>query len=712
MKYIGYFKSINDIPYKVVIDTGGTGQTEITMGADPFMVKYEGESTIYKPLKLSSASLNIVSKSYLFDVYSAEAQGTKIQLFKNETELEWSGYIEPNLYSQDFNKDYENIELNAVDALSSLDYFKYETVEEGKKGIVSLGNVVYTAIQKAAGDYNKLHFIMSNQRSDYDPLSPECVLNKMYISEQNFFDEDGVPMTYKEVLEEIMQYTGYTLLAYKNSVYILDYDAIKNGFGKYYIYHTVDNFNTHYTTIETITHNKAITSSDFSNSETSITLDEVFNKVSVITSLYNYNSLLPDIWNPEDLTNYTKVWNSTELNVYNHYNTEKGTYQKNHFYRYYTHNKYRSYYYNKTNWQPVELPAFNRELFNTQGTILKPFINDTIGATIVKYVNYNKDEIVSKLNFEDYILLHRHLPASGSDGRSEKVFELKSENIPSSTYSETSYLVISAEALWDDREGAVYIDPDYKPTNDTFGYSELFLNCLLKVGDKYWNGSSWSNYTRGGFFLPFADSSTDTSHYLNRWFPVINTVDYRYEIDAVGYAIPITSEDELMGDIEFYINSPDNVNTFKRAENVWVKGLEMKIYRPYINPDESSNTDTIYENVIDDDFVKEGKELKFKICTQTGKGWSYSSVFFINGNYIYTLKNIPLNITQTPEKTIIQKYVNQYSTPSKILDISIKNDIYPYTALTIGILSGTFIVDTMEIDYYYDKNKVKLVEKK
>lgn len=712
MKYIGHFKNINEIPYKVVIDTGGVGETEITMGADPFIVKYEGESTIYKPLKLSSASLNIVSSNYLFDIYSAEAQGTKIQLFRNNTELEWSGYVEPNLYSQDFNKYYENIEINAVDALSSLDYFKYETVEEGKKGIVSLGNVVYTAVQKAAGDYTKLHIIMSNQRSDYDPLNPECVLNKMYISEQNFFDEDGIPMTYKEVLEEILQYMGYTMIAFKDSIYILDYDAIKNGFGKYYIYHTVDNFSTHYTSIETITNTKVISASDFTSAETTITLDEVFNKVSVITSLYNFNSLLPDIWNTEDLTNYTKVWNSTEISTYNHYNRDKGTYQKNHYSRYYTHNKYRSYYYNKTNWQPVELPAFNRELFNTQGTILKPFIKDTIGATIVRYVNYNKDEIIPKLNFEDYILLHRHLPAGGSDGRSEKVFELKSENIPSSTYSETAYLVISAEALWDDREGAVYIDPDYTPTGDNFGYNDLFISCLLKVGDKYWNGTSWSNYTRGGFFLPFANSNTDTRSYLNKWFPVINTVDYRFEIDAVGYAIPIKSEDGLMGDIEFIINSPDYVNGSKRAENVWIKGLEMKIYRPYINPDESSDTDTIYENVINEEFVKEGKEMNFKICTQTGKGWSYSSVFLINGNYIYTLKNIPLNLTQTPEKTIIQKYVNQYSTPSKILDISLKNDIKPYSLLTIGILTGTFIVDTMEIDYFNDKNTVKLVEKK
>jgi hypothetical protein len=88
MKYIGYFKNINEISYKVVVDTGGEGETEVLMGTEPFIVSYEGESTIYKPLKLSAASLRIVSNSYLFDIYSAEAQGTKIQLFKNDSELE------------------------------------------------------------------------------------------------------------------------------------------------------------------------------------------------------------------------------------------------------------------------------------------------------------------------------------------------------------------------------------------------------------------------------------------------------------------------------------------------------------------------------------------------------------------------------------------------------------------------------------------------
>jgi len=39
MKYKGYFKNLDEIPYMVVIDTGGSGETEILLGSDPFIVK-------------------------------------------------------------------------------------------------------------------------------------------------------------------------------------------------------------------------------------------------------------------------------------------------------------------------------------------------------------------------------------------------------------------------------------------------------------------------------------------------------------------------------------------------------------------------------------------------------------------------------------------------------------------------------------------------
>jgi hypothetical protein len=56
--------------------------------------------------------------------------------------------------------------------------------------------------------------------------------------------------------------------------------------------------------------------------------------------------------------------------------------------------------------------------------------------------------------------------------------------------------------------------------------------------------------------------------------------------------------------------------------------------------------------------------------------------------------------------------VNQYSTPSKILEISLKNDIYPYSKMTNSLLNSVFIADSMEVDYFFNKCSIKLVEKK
>lgn len=694
MKYNGYFKSLNETPYKVVIDTGGSGETEIILGSDPFIAKWEGSETIYKPLKLSGATTSVVTNNYLFDIYNPTAKGTKIQLFSNETNLEWSGYVEPNIYNQDFNQELETIEINAIDALSTLEYFKYES---DKKSIISFLDIIKAALSKVSGDYTTIYETKSNNLS----------LSQIYISESNFFDEDNNPMTYKEVIEEIMKYLGYTMIAHKNCIYIIDYDAIKTGINTYNIYQSSDNFANFNTTTGTLSNFKDITDSDVTETGASLSLDEVFNKVKVECSLYSFNSLLPDIG--DNLTNYAGNWNATEKNQFSHTTTD-GSYYKNHFYRYYLNSKYKSYYYNKSNWAEVELPAYVLPTGRTDGDILYNFMKENIGATILKYVSYKTDEIVPSLEFENYLVIHRHLGLPPSDGITKKVFELKTDTLPEASFSGKYYLVISGEGLWDDRLNALYLDSDYQPKDDSFVENNLRLICKLKVGNKFWNGSSWSVYDQGGFWIPFKNSEGNTDHFINKWFPIKNTVSYTDEIDGNGYAIPINESDNLYGNVEFTIYSPSFVNTSKKVTALWLKNLKLEIYSP--NPEREIDTDTVYENIINEDYVKEGETVGLKICTYTGKSWSYSSPFLSNGNYILTLTNSALNVTQTPEKTIIQRLVNQYSTPSKILEISLKNDIFPYSKLTNAIFNNVFIVDSMEVDYFINKSTLKLVEKK
>jgi hypothetical protein len=83
----------------------------------------------------------------------------------------------------------------------------------------------------------------------------------------------------------------------------------------------------------------------------------------------------------------------------------------------------------------------------TDGDILYNFMKENIGATILKYVSYKFDEIVPSLEFENYLVIHRHLGLPPSDGITKKVFELKTDTIPEASFFGDYYLVISGDGL-------------------------------------------------------------------------------------------------------------------------------------------------------------------------------------------------------------------------------------------------------------------------
>jgi hypothetical protein len=134
-----------------------------------------------------------------------------------------------------------------------------------------------------------------------------------------------------------------------------------------------------------------------------------------------------------------------------------------------------------------------------------------------------------------------------------------------------------------------------------------------------------------------------------------------------------------------------SVTSNYRTENVFIKDLSIKVIKSELT--KNSDTDTEYKNVINEDFVNEFSELDLKVCSQTNKGMSYSSVLQHNVNSIYgaaeyvynnIILNKALNTSQLQEYNIIQSYVNQYSTPAKKLNITLANIFKPYSLLTIN----------------------------
>jgi hypothetical protein len=81
----------------------------------------------------------------------------------------------------------------------------------------------------------------------------------------------------------------------------LDYDAIKAGLNTYYEY-AVDDVSA--PTIKNISFTKTIKASDYSDTDGSLSLDNVYNKVTVTDDLYTFDSVLPSLF--DGMVNITK----------------------------------------------------------------------------------------------------------------------------------------------------------------------------------------------------------------------------------------------------------------------------------------------------------------------------------------------------------------------------------------------------------------------
>ena len=179
MGYFGQFKSLNGDTYTVKLGSNAT--SEIKLADNPFTVTYNTSATPFEPVRTSTATIRIVHNNYLEDILSSQAQGTEVILTRNDVVM-WIGYLTPKIYSQDYVDEYETIELEAADSISSLQYIDYSPVND--RGIVSFKTIIDN-ICNACGNLNGYYWTTS-KKIDSSILTPDLLA----VSEQNFFSSD------------------------------------------------------------------------------------------------------------------------------------------------------------------------------------------------------------------------------------------------------------------------------------------------------------------------------------------------------------------------------------------------------------------------------------------------------------------------------------------------------------------------------------------
>lgn len=694
------FASKDGKVYEVKIEREGyTGKVaELKGQTSPFTVTIDSEEFIYTPTRFSTATMAIFGGDYLQDLFSTDYRMHRITLYADGVAV-WCGFIKPELYTQDYSSDKFNLEINCYSAMSVLEFVEYKQAGE-ERGFVSLWSLLKKCVEESRGLYTAIYIphVYGVSQSEYNNWNNP--LERMMVSEQNFFDEDDNPMSLKEVLEEIMKLMNWTCADWNGELFFIDVD---NEDGEYYKYTSEMSS---YTQVQA----DGINVQDIGFAGNDHTLDILpgYNKASIRCSNYPVGDALPkidfddfeDIGTVED--SYTNLFRRF---VWKRPNNEK-----------ILMNAFQYNYLGDKTPHPIDISK-EKELFESGQK------SQITGAIPQNYDFIEKDESgnPSRVDWE----YKERIVIPLSPNQKDVIFQnpgeyelIKIKGVPSVYNSEGVFAInFSTEVA-----RITYYNGNQVYADRIKSYDFRFK---LRIGNNYYHGRSdgsyyWDNNPDYNPSYPnnleinwkgeAAQGSADISKYEGT-YDLITSRTLNDGLDGLkGYIIKLPDDRIIAGDLELIIYAPRVEMAFTPTlETMYLNSFELNYqkYKDYGKDDD--NSDRIYENIVNENYINELDEIEFKISSYNDDGACYSKVTMNNE---YLTNNLYCGITASsvrPEEFLIRRIVDHYSAPKIKLTQVIKNaNIKPYT-----VLSDKYSVNKKYInaggDIDYRKNRFNCI---
>lgn len=667
------FATIDNISCVVEIEKENySGEvTELKGGASPFTVDIADDEFLYVPIRFSTATIRIVGSDYLQSLFTTAYQEYRV-VFKKNGIVTWIGFIKPEIYTQDYTSETFELEMECMSAMSTLEFIDYE-VGGKKKEFVSLWSLLKKCIEASSANYNAVYLPYVYAKNEKEYLSGSNILYEMRISEQNFFDEGGKAMKLKEVLEEVCKFLNWTCVDWKGELYFidLDYDGV---------YHK---YNVALTEKEEVEFNSiTIQNIGFAGSDHSMDILLGYNKVTIKCSNYpipetlnfsvDYDDLerlvtLPDIVSGDDVS-HRLLLNPGDLDMYQ--------------YEQFAHR--------------VDINGYknNVEAENLLGAIPMRYCNykmvDKDGGKVPDITEYNYTDIIRvRLKNKDGIVLGGYVP----------VFILRS---PCVAYP-PGVFCINASVKYFQNEELSPLSKDRWGGNLMIGTKLFIGNTDLTTDDPVLGNNLYKcTYISFGAYEDGDYKSIINDKKLND--------PYQGASGKMIYS-SFTGSGITTGELEFQLLAsmyPSEVNKY----GVFLQNFTVK-FIPRDGEDTTSNSDRIYENVINENYINELDEIELKISSYNHDGACYGKVVLSTDYLRDDLYSYIEGTTVRPEEQLIRRIINRYNTTRVKLTQVIKEspDITPLSRLSDNyMVNKRFINAGGSIDYKMNRFQCVMIE--
>ncbi|MCE5175837.1 MAG: hypothetical protein ABFC90_07340 [Bacteroidales bacterium] len=677
-KYTVPFKTTSNISCVVEIQEDGfTGtSTELVGGTDPFVIKLDDDDFLYVPTRFSTATLRIVGDDYLKTLFSSNYQQFRV-IFKINDVVKWIGFISPEVYTQDYTSTPFELEIQCISAMSTLEQIDYSITGDSYT-FISLWDTVKKCVNASKAEYSNI-FIPHVYAEGYDLYRTLAnVLERMTISEQNFFDEDDKAMKLKEVLESFCKLMNWTCVDWCGNLYFIDMDHS----GQYYKY------SSDFLTYEMVNANSlSVQDIGFSGSNHTLDILGGYSKASVKTSTYAVGTIFPT----EDFDSLTHFYDLPKYTSGENISVKK----------FYLPSVYKLRHYNIVDSQLIEVEDITENLSN-----------DLLGAMPIKATSYKTTDELTNYTFDEVIQVraknywHQHSVYNEpilSD--SNPILEF-SGKLPTAAFSAGATAIKCSIKTCPSNNLAYFSDT----TSINGALTTVKIKCQFSIGDKYFDNGRWSD-TPSFFYLTF-----DAQKLRDGGFVDVNStkmLDTPYSgLDGVLIPFPLTLS--LVGEAKFTMYCMDTDDEGTSISGYFIKGLsfDYKILDT-IEDSVNGNSDRIYENEVNENYINELDEIEFKMSSWNNDETAYSKVL-LGENYLQnTLYCVLTDGTVRPEEQMINRIINQYSSPKTKLTQILKysTEILPNTVLLENFsVNKKFTLTGGEIDYKEGRFEAIMVE--
>ena len=232
MAYLhGTFKDIEENTIEVQIRSNqGSGNivigenhnSQVFFSDDPIEISMEADDMFEHILK-KSCKITLLSKIYLGDkVFAGNEEDVTVTVLKNNVVI-FSGFVEPNTYTQPYAYQLEEFTLNCIDFLSTLQYKSLLDTRDYSSLLADSG--IYT--------FNQYLDMMSFPGTiNYDNsknINGQSALDVCSVSLTAFLGDDETDvMTFEDMLKELLQYLNLHIIQEGENFYIFDWKSIEN----------------------------------------------------------------------------------------------------------------------------------------------------------------------------------------------------------------------------------------------------------------------------------------------------------------------------------------------------------------------------------------------------------------------------------------------------------------------------------------------------